>query len=233
MKRSFLVVLSGILLAAFSAHARIQKETFNAGEQLTAGKLFLNQVDAVSLYLSTQRIVYVPHLTDEMKLDVNLTLLGDKLTANRDQMKNLVTRHIKTFNKTLMERLQYYTPQLAKEFKPMEDVSFVIKTGSEKETVATWKGGEWKWLTASVGTATPVAVQIKEVAAPAPQKRGKDSCKKKCPALIGGGDEEEVTEQPAEQPAEALPPQKPEEKVNTESAKAPNPAASKRYGVGQ
>ncbi|MDP2600010.1 MAG: hypothetical protein Q8P84_04660 [Deltaproteobacteria bacterium] len=214
-----------LALVSVSAHARIQKETFNAGEQLTAGKLFLNQVDAVSLYLSTQRIVYVPRLTDDMRLGMSLTLLGEKLTANRAQMQELVTRHINTFNKTLMERLQYYTPQLAGEFKPMEDVEFVIQTGSGKKAVATWKGGEWKWLTASVGTAAPVAAQIEEVAAPQPQKNGKDSCKKRCPALIG-------VDQPADQPAEAMPPQKPEENnVNTESAEAPRPAA--RYGVGQ
>ena len=237
MKKYFMIC-AAVFLISFSVEARMQKETFNSGETLTAGKLFLNQVDAVSLYLSTQRIVYVPRLTEAMQLNVSLTLLGNAAATDRETLQKLVTRHINTFNKTLVDRLEYYTPQLAKEFKPMEDVTFVVQSGSEKETVATWKGGEWKWLAA--GSAAPAATQTAPQAEPqvtpqevVPQPE-KKSCKKRCPALIGGDktDQEEVAPQPQTEEAPQIE-ASPKPNASSEIPSQSNTTDTPRYGVGQ
>ncbi|MBI5299366.1 MAG: hypothetical protein HY877_03610 [Deltaproteobacteria bacterium] len=156
-------------------HAKMTPATFNAGESLTSGKLFLNQVDTVSLYLSTERIVYVPRLTQDLHLSVSLTLLGMSFGSNTTEMEKFVVRHIQAFNKTLKERLEFYAPQLAKEFDPNQDVDFVVKVGADQKSVATWQGGEWKWIDTSKKQASVVEV-------------GSD--KKKCPAMIGTKKEE-------------------------------------------
>ncbi|MDO8518956.1 MAG: hypothetical protein Q7T11_02190 [Deltaproteobacteria bacterium] len=235
MKRFWLVILSIGFLTVSVAEARMQTDTFNSGEQLTSGKLFLNQVDTVSLYLSTPKIVYVPRLTKEMQLKMTLTLLGNSFSGNKKGWQNLVLRHIKTFNKTLMERLEYYTPELAKQFNPETDVEFEIKTGADRDTVATWSQGQWHWVKASgvVGAVVPVAAvatntaeepslsqpqtEISSEEQPAPAK-------KRCPAMIGGYKTEEVAEVPAEttHAAESQPSIQP----TVEAAPAPTPAAT-------
>ena len=160
-----------------SLHAKMTPTTFNAGESLTSGKLFLNQVDTVSLYLSTEKIVYVPRLTQDLHLSVSLTLLSMSFGSDAAEMEKFVTRHIHVFNKTLKERLEFYAPQLAKEFDPNQDVDFVVKVGAEQKSVATWQGGEWKWIDASKKQNSVAEV-------------GSD--KKKCPAMIGIKKEEET-----------------------------------------
>ena len=205
MKKTFLA-FGFIFSVVFAAHleAKMRSETFNSGETLTAGKLFLNQVDTVSLYLSTDRVVYVPHLSKEMHLSVALTLLGTSFGADQNALQEFVTRHINTFNKTLMERLQYYTPSLAKEFDPEKDVDFSVRMGADKTTVATWSEGQWHWVKVPTGVEKGTAVKAAPVSA-VPAEENVPS-KKRCPALIGH--KEEVAEpQVSEKVSEVVPPQ--------------------------
>ncbi|OGQ05286.1 MAG: hypothetical protein A2W61_03425 [Deltaproteobacteria bacterium RIFCSPLOWO2_01_44_7] len=191
MKKVFILLFLGLALQPI-AQARMSGDTFNSGEKVTAGKLFLNQVDMVSLYLSTERVVYVPRLTSDTHLSVELTILGMGSNAS-EALKNFVMRHINTFNKTLRERLEYYTPTLANEFDPTQDVQFSIHVGTDKRKVATWSGGQWAWVERvqkqRVAEASPVTqatspqpfteIQPKEV------QKEKKTCEKSCPAMIG------------------------------------------------
>lgn len=164
--------------AVLPVQAKISDAAFHSSETVTAGKVFLNQVDTVSLYLSTERIVYVPRFTKERRLSVGLTLVGASFDSDRARMQKFVTRHINAFNKALQERLEFHVPQLAKEFHPKEDVDFVIKVGAEQKTVATWQGGKWKWVDPSF---VPVS-KISQKLAPVAQR---ENVKKRCPALVG------------------------------------------------
>ncbi len=185
-----------LLLLSFQAEARIRKESMKESETMTAGKLFLNQVDTVCLYLSTERIFYVPKLKDNMRLEVTVTFLDE---VDRD----FVQRHARTFQKTLKERLEFYTPELAKEFDEQKDIAFTVQTGAEKRVLGRFEEGAWTWI----GEEAPRVKKAEE---------SLSDCKRKCPALIGGekgesgqrttdngqqtekkGDPEKVPEKPA------------------------------------
>jgi len=189
MKMIF-ILLFWVLFSAQGAEARMTSGTFNAGEKVTAGKLFLNQVDAVSLYLTTERVVYVPKLTSDLRLHVELTLLGMS-ADNQEALRSFVMRHVSTFNKTLRERLEYQTPALAKEFDPEKDVQFSIHVGTNKKKVATWAEGQWMWVARVKEAQAPraeQAVPAKIVSAQPVEEelvRGeKKNYAKKCPALM-------------------------------------------------
>ena len=62
------------LLAANIAVAKVSQSDFNSSETVTAGKLFMSQIDIVSLYLSTDHVVYVPRLTDDLRIRISMTL---------------------------------------------------------------------------------------------------------------------------------------------------------------
>lgn len=170
--RGFAMLLGVLSLAVLPAEARISKGKFNATESITAGKLFMAQVDMVSLYLSTDHVVYVPRLTEVLKLRVNLTLLGMGFGQDQKAMQDFVMRHISSFNKTLVERLSFYTPELARDFNPNEDVEFLIQVGPERKSIAVWRGGAWTW-------ANGKEEKISELL----EKPGKP-CKRRCPALL-------------------------------------------------
>lgn len=170
-----------VLALSFQAEARIRKETLKESETMTAGKLFLNQVDTVCLYLSTERIIYVPKLKNELKLEVTVTFLDE---ADRD----FILRHTKTFQKTLKERLEFYTPQLAKEFDEQKDIAFTVQTGADRRPVGQFDEGTWIWIGEEGGHRTRKT------------EEPLSDCKRKCPALIGGEKEKKIPEVEAPQP---------------------------------
>jgi len=172
MKRLVFVGMM-LCLCAPMAQAKINKRKFESNEKISAGKLFMGQVDFVSLYLSTDHVVYVPRLTPDMKVQATITLLGMTFGEDKEALKEFVLRHINTFNKTLAERLNYYTPELAKQFKTEEDVEFIVQVGEQRNHVASWKVGQWIW---NDGSAEPVSQLL--------SSEQKAECRKKCPALI-------------------------------------------------
>lgn len=171
--RTLVLGVTLVGMAGSMAQAKISKSQFNSSETMTSGKLFMNQVDTVSLYLSTDHIVYAPRLTNDMHVRIALTLLG--LSFNNDQkaVEDFVGRHVATFNKTLIERLEYFTPQIAKDFNPDNDIEFVIQVGDDQKPVGVWKAGKWTW-----GETKPEEVQQLL------DTEGKTASKKKCPALV-------------------------------------------------
>lgn len=168
MKKTFFLTF---LLMPGLVFSQVRDKTFADAEPMTAGKLFLDQVDKVSLYLSTDRIVYTPRLEKEMKLKVTITLLGTVYQGPTQKLREFVLRHIGTFNKTLTERLEYYTPELAKEFDADRDVSFLIQVGADRHKIASFESERWMWL------ARASAPQSRTEGAPS-------ACRQHCPALI-------------------------------------------------
>lgn len=185
MKKVILLMVLLVVLA-FPTEAKIRPETFSSAETLTAGKLFLNQIDTVCLYLATERIVYTPDLDPEtLHLRMNLTLLDLAYQPQSEQLKNFVLRHIKTFNKALKGRLEFYTPELAKEFDAQQDVEFFIQVGPERKKVAHFKEDKWIWLAQTTPTPSASPVEITEALPTKEEPAAVDlsECKKKCPAL--------------------------------------------------
>lgn len=182
MKKVILGMLAFISFT-FPTEAKMSQKTFSSAETMTAGKLFLNQIDTVCLYLATERIVYTPHLDPEtLHLNMNLTLLDVNYQPVSDSLKNFVLRHIQTFNKTLKERLKFYTPELAKEFDAEMDVEFAIQVGPERKKVAHYKEGKWVWL-AQGAPASAVALPSEVQPKVEPAAIDVSPCKSKCPAL--------------------------------------------------
>ncbi|MDO8526884.1 MAG: hypothetical protein Q7T03_04250 [Deltaproteobacteria bacterium] len=197
MKNRLLVVAGILFCVGFcwsrAGTAKISRQAFESPQKMTAGQLLLNQVDAVSLYLTTEKIVYVPRIREDQKLYVSLTLLGISFGDDRRAMQEYIQRHINAFNKALSERLKFYTPELAREFDPKEDVEFVVKNGAEGTPIATWKNGQWTWSE----TGKPIAVFQSDSPAGSPEVR----VKKRCPALIGSATATSVLPDPKEETA--------------------------------
>lgn len=236
MKKSILVISLSLLVFAVSAEAKIQKKTFESNTTLTAGQLFLSQVDTISLYLTTQNVVYVPRLTKENQLQVDLVFLQRSL-AEKEGLQQFSVRHIQTFQKALKDRLELYTPELAKEFDVNQDIQFTIKVGRSGQSVALWRDGNWYWIKGEamanppVPQGEPVSQVIQE------QEIG---CKARCPALISKKEkkikkkEQEVPQVSSESEKKEEKVEKPEE-VETEtetSGETPPAAASPSAGIG-
>lgn len=222
-KYLFIGLLAAVFFDPSKAFARLSAKAFNEKTSLTAGQLFLNQVDTVSLYLKTANVVYVPRLTEAKKLSVELVLLGRLSAGEQADIKSLAMRHIHTFNKTLKERLEFYTPKLAKDFDFKKDVTFRILVGAKKEPVALWQEGEWNWIKRVSSVAPKSAPKSAEAPLPGEPAAEKD-CKKKCPALLthksqsepqpeAAAEESRVEESTIEAPKEETPSEAP--KVDT------------------
>jgi len=171
-KKSVLITLAFLVFSVPAAKAKISKRQLGASESVTAGKLFMSQVDTVSLYLSTDHIVYVPRLTQDLKVRATMILLGLSFGNDQKALEEFVNRHVTVFNKTLVERLEYYTPSLAKNFKPETDVEFVVQIGPDRKPAGVWRGGNWIWGTEEGQDVTEVLETDRKI------------CKKKCPALL-------------------------------------------------
>ncbi|MBI4224346.1 MAG: hypothetical protein HY609_05385 [Deltaproteobacteria bacterium] len=180
MKKACLLIF---LLIPGMVSAQMRDRTFATAEPMTAGKLFLDQVDKVSLYLSTDRIVYTPRLEREMQLKVTITLLSTAYRGPTQELRQFVLRHVRTFNKTLTERLKFYTPELAKEFDAERDVSFLIQIGADRQKIAAVESGKWQWLGGSARQAPERRLRVVEQPWPKPEAET-SACKKSCPALI-------------------------------------------------
>src|SRR3989344_3481780 len=140
LSKAFIGLCVGLLLAQI-ATAKVSQRDFNSSQSVSAGKLFMSQVDIVSLYLSTDHVVYVPRLTDDLRIRVSMTLLGFSFGNDQAALEEFVTRHISTFNTTLSERLNYYTPAIGRTFSAKEDVEFNVQIGPERKPVGIWPGG--------------------------------------------------------------------------------------------
>lgn len=204
MKQCLFVFGFLFFMGAFSGpmDAKLPNKIFKSEEKVTAGQLFLNQVDTVCLYLGTERLVYVPNLTADRHLNVAMNFVDFSSKSNLEPLQGLTLRHIETFNKTLKERLDFYTPRLAEEFNPNEDVTFVVNIGVDRKKVAEWKQGTFQWI-GGAETEAPVVSPTPTPETKATPVKEEDSSCATCPALVGEKKETEVTPTP---PAEEAKP---------------------------
>ncbi len=143
-----------LMLAAAPAAAELSQRDLDKRVTMTEKAALLQQVDTVSLYLSSERVKLAPRLTDAGVVDVEMTVLDPYLAADRARLRDFVVRNVTTFNDVLAERLPIYAPALAKEFDAKRDVRFRINRGAARVPVATWSGGQFAWV---AGTAAPAA----------------------------------------------------------------------------
>lgn len=207
-------------LFGLSAEAKISQGTFEGSTTLTAGQMFLNQVDTVALYLTTENVVYLPHITKEKDLLVDIVFVQRSL-SDQQALKDFALRNIKTFQKTLQERLEFYTPQIAKEFDVKRDVQFNIKVGQGATVAAQFKEGSWYWVKGEIeepkSEPTPLSQNTKEIEKI--KKEGWAENKSDCPALWTKS--EKVKPQPTSESQPSA-----EEPVPVQTQETPAPAAT-------
>lgn len=208
----FILLVSGVFVGG-GAFARLDEKVLKEKASLTVEQVFLGQVDTVALYLSTPSIIYVPRFEAGKKLLVEIVFLNRSVAGQKEGLKKLAVRHIGTFNKALKERLEFYTPGLAKRFDPKKDVAFHVLAGGKKELAATWEEGEWFWAK-MIGPAPSTKVESPKMRAVAPEavvevsEAPEEGCKKSCPAMRGAKKEARVAPgkpKPVAEPAEQKP----------------------------
>ena len=191
MRIQRILILTLLVSFFFSgvAEAKLSKKGFDNTEKTTSGNIFMTQVDIVSLYLSTNNIVYVPQLTEDYTLRVHMNLLGLPFGNDREKTEEFVGRHVQVFSKTLADRIGYFSPKMAKTFKAEEDIEFIVQVGTEQKPIGIWQKGVWHWE--GEGEGFKQALENRSA-----------SCKKKCPALWGSTkvDKAELMEMTPETP---------------------------------
>ncbi|MBT3181678.1 MAG: hypothetical protein HN337_04120 [Deltaproteobacteria bacterium] len=191
MKYQYLlaIALSIVLLGSTEVGAEIKSSDLTKQVTLTEEAALLTQVDAVSLYMSSDKVAFAPRLNNANIIEVETTVLDNNLLANSSAMQGFVTRTIDSFVSVLQERLPIYAPSVASKFRKNGDVKFMINAGGERKPVAMWYAGKWYWDKAWTPYAAPVvnygvapyrAVPNHVVGDVAAQAKGKLGCN--CPA---------------------------------------------------
>lgn len=177
MKLISLVIASAVLFLSFQLHAELKKSDLEKGATLTQEATLLQQVDTISLYLTSERVVFAPRLTKEGIVEVESTILAPELISNKEDMERYMARLIDTFIRLLKERLPTFAPAIAKGFDSNKDIVFVVNAGAKRKPVGTWKGGGW------AGRPTPPEPSE----SPPPEEGAKKGSYKKgcgCPAAV-------------------------------------------------
>ncbi|MFA4874074.1 MAG: hypothetical protein WC956_02115 [bacterium] len=133
------------LFVSFSTSAKIKDADLQRPAVVTEEAALLSQVDAVSLYLSSDRVAYAPKLMPDKVIEVEVTVLSRELRDNRNRLQDFIQRQIKTFISTLRDRLPIYAPTIARSFNPDTDIAFNINEGPERRRAASYRAGQWAW----------------------------------------------------------------------------------------
>ena len=178
--KTFMAVLALLLIPTVLAHAYLHENDLQTPVYLTEEAALLSQVDAVSLYISNEKISHAPRLNSDNVSEVDTTIIDPALLQNSAGLQKYVSRHIDTFISVLKERLPVYAPNLAKTFNEREDIIFVIKAVPAGQMVAEWGGGTWRWASGWQGGEYLPAMQT--AGSYAPIDKGKLGCN--CPARV-------------------------------------------------
>lgn len=194
MKTSFfaIAVLAFIALS-HPAFAVINGADLNKEVVLTEKASLLTQVDAVSLYMSSNKVSFAPQLLSDNIIEVKVTVL-DRAVLAGGNLKKFVERRINTFKTVLGERLPVYAPSIAKSFDAKKDIRFVINSSADQKQIATCTDGNWNWSNEpsplepiSIATAESLAATVPDMVEPQQKdveeiapKKGKLACD--CPA---------------------------------------------------
>lgn len=125
--------------------AKLKQADLDRRVYVTEKAALLAQVDTISLYLSSDRVVLAPRLTKQGVIEIETTVLAPDLIYDRGRLHDFVSRQIRTFVSVLKERLPVYAPALARSFDPATDIAFIVNASAARNPVARWEGGDWKW----------------------------------------------------------------------------------------
>lgn len=142
MKTFCLILVCLSVFLSQNLTAEIKKSELGKQVALTQEALLLQQVDTVSLYLSSDKVAFAPKLSGD-RIEVETTLLDPTLAQHAGETGSYVARLVDTFINVLKERLPSYAPSLAKSFDPKKDILFMVNSGAERLSVGTWRGGVW------------------------------------------------------------------------------------------
>ncbi len=161
----------GVMFSATTAFGELKEADLQKKVVVTEQAALLTQVDAVSLYLASERVSFAPKLSPEDIIDVEVTVLARELRDNRKRLQDFVTRQIRTFISVLEDRLPIYAPSIAKSFNPDTDLAFHINEGPERSPLATYSAGQWRWVNGAAGVEkTPSAAPAASLPPPLPSK---------------------------------------------------------------
>lgn len=144
MRYVFLALLSVSVVVTTAAFAEIRQSDLDKKVVVTEEAALLSQADAVSLYLSSDRVAFAPRLTKAGIIEVEVTVLAPDLIANKGKLREFVERLVGTFVSVLKERLPVYAPVVAKRFDSERDIVFVVNSGAARTPVGIFKGGMWQ-----------------------------------------------------------------------------------------
>lgn len=166
---AFLGALILIVASGQIAGATITKSDLKKKVVVSQEAQLLQQVDTVSLYLSSSRVAFAPRLKEGL-IEVETTVLDPALVAKPSKARSFVSRLIDTFIATLGERLPIYAPDVAATFDPKKDIRFIVNAGPARSPIGVWAGGGWSEGAIAAATPPPPAAATAKAStiAPAP-----------------------------------------------------------------
>lgn len=146
MKTPVLAFVAAIMscMLAVPAVATIRSDDLSKKVELSERAGLMSQVDAASLYLSSDRVSLAPRLRTD-RIEVEATVLDPAMRTDRALIEDHVNRQMRTFGNLLRERLPIFAPDVAATFNPDTDLIFYVNTGPERTPLATVSGGRWAW----------------------------------------------------------------------------------------
>lgn len=146
MRLPLLVLVGLLFFRPVPVFAGLAESELAKPAALTNEHVLLSQVDALCLYLTSERIAHAPRLSPEKVIQVESTVLDGELLATPEELKRYVSRQIAVFSRELGLRLGKYAPEVALNFNATQDLRFFINGGSTRQPIAEWVKGEWKWI---------------------------------------------------------------------------------------
>jgi hypothetical protein len=185
-----IVTIAFTSMPAIQVSAEIRREDLNRKIEVTEEQQLMNQVDIVSLYLTSEKAAWEPQLAYDNKIRVEINVLSQKLINNHDLLEDFVSRQISIFKRELSRRLHSSAPGVASHFDADNDLIFVVNEGAGRYKVAEVQNGRWHWTakrssspagTSSSRSAKDAAYYEETTSYKAVKKP--NSCN--CPALVG------------------------------------------------
>lgn len=185
-----LFILSFLIGLSEFGYAEVKDIDLSKKIVVTEGQLLMNQVDIVSLYLSsTKEVAYEPEEIWGGKIRIDVVVLNGGLLADDVKLEEYVSRQIVIFKSELAKRLELNSPSVAKNFNSDRDLFFVINKGIDRVKVAEVADGQWRWMEGGKGVVVkgvdnPVAgekIVLSDGSSAGPDARW--DCN--CPAAVG------------------------------------------------
>ncbi len=149
---SIIIVFFAFLITCQS-YAELRREDLNNRIEIREEQQLMNQVDIVSLYLTSENVAWEPRLIDN-KIEIDITILSQRLINDPNLLEDFVSRQIAIFKRELLRRLQTYAPTIALHFDQDSDVIFIIREKANNRKIAEVRDGNWYFAVNRSGFAT-------------------------------------------------------------------------------